>query len=113
MNILEAILDAQGGATARQAGAAVGLSREDTRSALSALVPALAAGLHRNASSSGGLDALSPARPLTVLHSRAQPRLARRCGSSALRYLHRLAPACAGPQLRVRAHRYLRGLDAG
>ncbi|HET9371436.1 MAG TPA: DUF937 domain-containing protein [Vicinamibacterales bacterium] len=58
MNILDAILDAQGGATARQAGAAVGLSPDDTRSALSALVPALAGGLHRNASSSGGLDAL-------------------------------------------------------
>lgn len=58
MNILEAILNAQGGAAAREAGQSVGLSPEQTNSALSALVPALAAGLHRNATQQGGLDAL-------------------------------------------------------
>jgi len=58
MNILESILNAEGGAAARQAGQAVGLSPDQTTSALSALVPALAAGLHRNATQPGGLDAL-------------------------------------------------------
>lgn len=58
MNILEAILNAQGGAAAREAGRSAGLSPDQATSALSALVPALAAGLHRNASQPGGLDAL-------------------------------------------------------
>ncbi len=58
MNILEAILNAQGGAAAQEAGQSVGLSPEQTNAALSALVPALAAGLHHNATQQGGLDAL-------------------------------------------------------
>ena len=58
MNILEAVLNAQGGASAREAGRSVGLSQEQTSSALSALVPALAAGLQRNASQPGGLESL-------------------------------------------------------
>ena len=55
---LEAILDAQGGAAAREAGRSVGLSQDQTSTALAALVPALAAGLQRNATQQGGLDAL-------------------------------------------------------
>jgi hypothetical protein len=58
MNILEAILGAQNGAAAREAGRTVGLSQEQTSAALSAIVPALAAGLSRNATQQGGLDAL-------------------------------------------------------
>ena len=58
MNILEAILNAQGGSAAREAGRSVGLSQDQTTAALSALVPALAAGLHKNATQQGGLDAL-------------------------------------------------------
>jgi hypothetical protein len=58
MNILEAVLNAQSGAAAREAGRSVGLSQEQTSSALSAIVPALAAGLQRNASQPGGLEAL-------------------------------------------------------
>jgi len=58
MNILEAILNAQNGAVAREAGRSVGLSQDQTSAALSALVPALAAGLQRNATQEGGLDAL-------------------------------------------------------
>jgi hypothetical protein len=58
MNMLDAILNAQGGAAAREAGRSAGLSADQTSSALSALVPALAAGLHRNAAQPGGLDAL-------------------------------------------------------
>ncbi len=56
MNILEAVLNAQGGAAARQAGSSLGLSQDQTGAALAALVPALAAGLQRNASQPGGLD---------------------------------------------------------
>jgi len=41
MNILDAILNAQGGAAAREAGRSVGLSQEQTNAALAALVPAL------------------------------------------------------------------------
>jgi hypothetical protein len=58
MNILEAVLNAQGGAAVREAGRSVGLSQDQTSSALSALVPALAAGLQRNASQPGGLESL-------------------------------------------------------
>jgi hypothetical protein len=58
MNVLEAILSAQGGAAAREAGRSVGLSPDQTSAALSALVPALAAGLQRNAAQPAGLDAL-------------------------------------------------------
>jgi hypothetical protein len=58
MNILESVLNAQGGAAAREAGASLGLSPDQTASALSALVPALAAGLHRNATQPGGLETL-------------------------------------------------------
>jgi hypothetical protein len=58
MNVLEAILNAQGGAAAREAGRSVGLSPDQTSAALSALVPALAAGLQKNAAQPAGLDAL-------------------------------------------------------
>ena len=58
MNILETILSAQGGSAAQAAGQSVGLSPEQTSAALSALVPALATGLHKNATQQGGLDSL-------------------------------------------------------
>jgi len=58
MNILDTILGAQGGSAAAGAGQKVGLTQDQTSAALSVLVPALAAGLQRNASLPGGLDAL-------------------------------------------------------
>ena len=58
MNILEAILNAQTGAAVKQAGSQVGLAPDQTNAALAALVPALAAGLQRNAQGEGGLDTL-------------------------------------------------------
>jgi hypothetical protein len=58
MNILEAVLNAQGGSTAARAGQSLGLSADQTSAALSALVPALAAGLQRNAATPGGLESL-------------------------------------------------------
>lgn len=58
MNILDAIIDAQGGAALRQAGAHVGLAPEQATAALSALLPALAAGAQRNIQAEGGLASL-------------------------------------------------------
>jgi hypothetical protein len=58
MNILETILNAQGGAAAHEAGRSIGLSSAQTNAALAAIVPALTAGLHKNATQQGGLDAL-------------------------------------------------------
>ncbi len=58
MNILDTILNAQGGEAARQLGSQVGLGREDTTAALGALVPALAAGFQKNLQGQGGLESL-------------------------------------------------------
>ena len=61
MNILEAILNAQNGATVDRLGSQVGLAPDQTTAALSALVPALAAGFQRNIQSQGGLESLMSA----------------------------------------------------
>jgi hypothetical protein len=58
MSLLDSILGAQGGAAVQQLGSQFGLGQQQTTSALSALVPALAAGLQRNAQSEGGLSSL-------------------------------------------------------
>jgi hypothetical protein len=58
MNILEAILQAQGGGAVQQMGRQFGLSDDQTKAALATLVPALAAGLQRNMASPQGLDGL-------------------------------------------------------
>ena len=58
MNILETVLNSQGGAAVEQLGAQFGLPPVKTQSALAALVPALAAGVQRNVSSEGGLQSL-------------------------------------------------------
>jgi len=58
MNILEAILNAQGGGTTQQLGQQFGLNEGQVSSALGALVPALAAGFQNNMSSQQGLDGL-------------------------------------------------------
>lgn len=58
MNILEAVLAAQGGGAVPQLGRQFGLRDDQVASALSALVPALASGFAKNASSAGGLDGL-------------------------------------------------------
>jgi hypothetical protein len=58
MNILEAILNAQGGGAARQIGQQFGLGDDQVQSALAALVPALAGGFKRNMASEGGLESL-------------------------------------------------------
>src|SRR5688572_21190013 len=58
MNILDVIMNAQGGNAVRQAGAQVGLGEAETATALSALVPVLAAGFQRNLESPDGLTGL-------------------------------------------------------
>lgn len=58
MNILDSIMNANNGAAVRQLGSQLGLDEAQTASALSALVPALAAGLQRNAQSPDGLSGL-------------------------------------------------------
>jgi hypothetical protein len=58
MNMLDLILNAQGGDAVRRAGAQVGLGEAETATALSALVPALAAGFQRNAQTPDGLSSL-------------------------------------------------------
>ena len=58
MNILDSILNAQGGGASRQLGQQFGLNESQVSSALAALVPALAAGFQNNVSSSQGLDSL-------------------------------------------------------
>jgi len=58
MNILEAVIGSQGGGATQQLGQQFGLDQSQVSSALSALVPALAAGFQQNMSSSQGLDGL-------------------------------------------------------
>lgn len=58
MNLIETILNQQNGAAVRQLESQFDLEPEQTRSALEALVPALAVGLQRNAQSPGGLQEL-------------------------------------------------------
>ena len=58
MNILDSIMNANNGAAVRQLGSQLGLDEAQTASALSALVPALSAGLRQNVQSPDGLGGL-------------------------------------------------------
>ena len=58
MDILDLIRGAQGGSAVQQLGQQFGLDDRQVSSALSALVPALAAGAQRNASDPQGLEGL-------------------------------------------------------
>lgn len=58
MNILEAILSARNGAATQQLGARFGLDQQQVESAVKALLPALAGGVSRNASTPDGLESL-------------------------------------------------------
>jgi hypothetical protein len=58
MDLLNMLLNAGGGSALQQLSRSFGLDQDQTTSALSSLVPALGAGLARNASQAGGLDAL-------------------------------------------------------
>ena len=61
MNILDTVMNAQNGAAVEQLGAQLGLGQKQTASALSALLPALAAGFQRNLGSQVGLESLAGA----------------------------------------------------
>jgi hypothetical protein len=61
MNILDSIINAGGGATVRHLGSQFGLSEAQTSAALSALVPALSAGVRQNLQSPEGLSGLASA----------------------------------------------------
>ena len=61
MNILEALMAAQGGGAVSQLGQQFGLRNDQAAAALKALVPALATGLARNATQEGGLAGLTAA----------------------------------------------------
>ena len=61
MDILSAILGAQGGGAVQQLGQQFGLDDSQVSSALGALVPALAAGFQNNMSTPQGLDGLTAA----------------------------------------------------
>ena len=56
--ILDTLMNAGGGGAVQQIGQRFGLSDDQTSNALNQLVPALMAGLQRNTSQEGGMDAL-------------------------------------------------------
>lgn len=58
MNLLDAILSAQGGGAVSNLSRKFNLSDDQTISAISSLLPALSSGLQRNLSAEGGLDSL-------------------------------------------------------
>lgn len=58
MDILQTILNAQGGGAVKQLGQQFGLDDSQTSSALAALVPALAAGFQKEMGSQSGLEGL-------------------------------------------------------
>ncbi|MCL4783767.1 MAG: DUF937 domain-containing protein [Bryobacterales bacterium] len=58
MDLLSAILSAQGGNMAASLGQRFGLSQEQTSAAISSLLPALMGGMQKNIAEEGGLDSL-------------------------------------------------------
>jgi hypothetical protein len=58
MNLLETLLQAQGGDAVRQVAGRFGLDESQASSAISALLPALTGGLQNNVAQQGGLEGL-------------------------------------------------------
>ena len=58
MNLLDMIMSAQGGQTAQQAGAQLGLNQQQSQSAIAALLPAISSALKQNTASPQGLAGL-------------------------------------------------------
>jgi len=58
MNLLDMIMSAQGGATAQQAGAQLGLNQKQSQSAIAALLPAISSALKQNTGNPQGLAGL-------------------------------------------------------
>lgn len=61
MNLLEAILGAQNGASAQQAGKALGLDQSQTQNAIAALLPAISSALKKNTGNPQGFAQLMEA----------------------------------------------------
>ncbi len=61
MNLLEAILGAQNGASAQQAGSALGLDQSQTQNAIAALLPAISSAFKKNTQSPQGFGQLMEA----------------------------------------------------
>jgi hypothetical protein len=61
MTILDELLGGDAGSVVQQVGRQFGLDESQASSALGALLPALVAGLHQNASSASGLESLEAA----------------------------------------------------
>jgi hypothetical protein len=59
MDLLQTVLGAQNGGAVDQIGRSFGLDQEQTASAIGQLLPALAAGLSRNAAQPGGVATLA------------------------------------------------------
>lgn len=58
MNLLDMIMSAQGGATAQQAGAQLGLNPQQSQNAIAALLPAISSALKQNTANPQGLAGL-------------------------------------------------------
>ena len=58
MNLLDMIMSAQGGATAQQAGAQLGLNQQQSQNAIAALLPAISSALKKNTANPQGLAGL-------------------------------------------------------
>jgi len=58
MNLLDMIMSAQGGASAQQAGAQLGLNQSQSQSAIAALLPAISSALKQNTAKPEGLAGL-------------------------------------------------------
>ena len=58
MNLLDMIMSAQGGASAQQAGAQLGLNQQQSQSAIAALLPAISSALKQNTANPQGLAGL-------------------------------------------------------
>ncbi len=58
LNLLDMIMQAQGGASAQQAGASLGLDQSQTQSAIAALLPAISSALKKNTQNPQGLAGL-------------------------------------------------------
>lgn len=58
MNLLQTILEAQGGGAVRKLASGFGVGENQAQSAIQALLPALAGGIQRNVSQPGGLQSL-------------------------------------------------------
>lgn len=58
MNLLEMIMQSQGGAPVQQAGAQFGLDQQQSQSAIAALLPAISSALKKNTASPQGLGGL-------------------------------------------------------